>query len=66
MIEPTETESRETLDTFIEVLEELVAVAADNPDALRNAPLSTPVGRLDEVLAARKPIVAWRNESPGA
>ena len=66
MVEPTETESRETLDTFIEVLKELVAQAAEDPDALRNAPLSTPVGRLNEVLAARKPIVAWREESSGA
>ncbi len=53
MIEPTETESRETLDYFIETMKELAALAEQQPDLLREAPATTPVGRLDEVAAAR-------------
>jgi len=53
MIEPTETESRETLDRFAAALIELAARARENPDELRRAPVTTPVGRLDEVAAAR-------------
>ncbi|MFN2351048.1 MAG: aminomethyl-transferring glycine dehydrogenase subunit GcvPB [Kiritimatiellia bacterium] len=53
MIEPTETETRETLDRFVEVMRELAAIARDNPAELKNAPVTTPVGRLDEVAAAR-------------
>ncbi len=55
MIEPTETETLETLDAFVEVMRGLAAQAADDPDALRRAPLKTPVGRLDEAAAARRP-----------
>lgn len=53
MIEPTETETRETLDAFIRTMVELAELAEENPDALKNAPVTTPVGRLDEVAAAR-------------
>ncbi len=53
MVEPTETEDRDTLDRFVEVVEELFELAKNNPDALHEAPVSTPVGRLDEVKAAR-------------
>ncbi|MBT8041623.1 MAG: aminomethyl-transferring glycine dehydrogenase subunit GcvPB [Kiritimatiellales bacterium] len=53
MIEPTETEDRDTLDRFVKVMEELFEVAETDPDKLHNAPVSTPVGRLDEVKAAR-------------
>ena len=53
MIEPTETEDRDTLDNFVAVLEELIELARTDPDKLRQAPISTPVGRLDEVKAAR-------------
>mgnify|MGYP004478709407 FL=1 len=59
MIEPTETESRETLDEAVEVLRELCQMAYDNADALHAAPVTTPVGRLDEVGAARHPVVKF-------
>jgi glycine dehydrogenase subunit 2 len=55
MIEPTETESVETLDRFVEVMREIAERAASEPDALKRAPLTTPVGRLDEATAARRP-----------
>lgn len=53
MIEPTETETRETLDMFICAMKELAKEARDHPDKLKEAPVTTPVGRLDEVAAAR-------------
>lgn len=53
MVEPTETESKETLDEAIEVLRNLYEIANTNPDALHQAPILTPVTRLDEVRAAR-------------
>lgn len=60
MIEPTETESVETLDTFCDAMIAIAQEAKDHPQRLRDAPLSTPVTRLDEVLAARKPDVCWK------
>jgi glycine dehydrogenase subunit 2 len=53
MIEPTETESKETLDAFIAAMRDIAAQAASAPEALHAAPLTTPVGRLDETRAAR-------------
>lgn len=53
MIEPTETETKETLDYFIRTMIELAGLAENNPQALHDAPVSTPVGRLDETAAAR-------------
>jgi len=53
MIEPTETESRETLDAFIAAMQAIAEEAVAQPETLRAAPTSTPVGRLDEVRAAR-------------
>ncbi len=53
MIEPTETESRETLDVFVEAMLAIAAQAESDPDSLHAAPVSTPVGRLDETKAAR-------------
>jgi glycine dehydrogenase subunit 2 len=53
MIEPTETESKETLDRFIEAMLEIAGQAETAPEALHECPLSTPVGRLDETKAAR-------------
>jgi len=53
MIEPTETESRETLDTFVAAMKEIAQEAFADPEALRSAPSTTPVRRLDEVKAAR-------------
>jgi glycine dehydrogenase subunit 2 len=57
MIEPTETESRETLESFAKVLR---AIAAEDPELLRDAPHSTPVCRPDEVNAAKNPVLAWK------
>ncbi|MBN1844695.1 MAG: aminomethyl-transferring glycine dehydrogenase subunit GcvPB [Sedimentisphaerales bacterium] len=59
MIEPTETESRETLDGFIEAMIEIARRAQTDPDSLRSAPRTTPVGRLDETAAARQINVAF-------
>ena len=59
MIEPTETESKETLDTFIQVMKTILKEAQEDPDKLRHAPYSTPVRRLDEVLAARQLTLKW-------
>ena len=55
MVEPTETESLETLDHFVGVMREVAELAASDPDAVRRAPTTTPVGRLDEAAAARRP-----------
>jgi glycine dehydrogenase subunit 2 len=59
MIEPTETESKETLDSFISAMQAIAAEARDNADLVRNAPARTPVGRLDEARAARRPVLRW-------
>ena len=53
MIEPTETESKETMDSFISAMREIAQLAIDDPQALKAAPINTPVGRLDEVAAAK-------------
>jgi glycine dehydrogenase subunit 2 len=62
MIEPTETESLEVLDRFVEAMEAIVREAAESPETLKQAPTRTPVRRIDEVLAARRPIVRWHPE----
>jgi glycine dehydrogenase subunit 2 len=59
MMEPTETESKETLDGFIETMITIAKEAEENPDLLRQAPQRVKVRRLDEVLAARKPKLRW-------
>jgi len=59
MIEPTETESKETLDEFCEAMISIAREAEETPELVRSAPLTTPVKRLDDVLAARKPDVCW-------
>jgi glycine dehydrogenase subunit 2 len=63
MIEPTETESKETIDSFIEVMIEIAQQAKDAPEQLLLCPTTTPVGQLDETLAARKPDVASLGQS---
>jgi glycine dehydrogenase subunit 2 len=63
MVEPTETEGREELDLFIDAMKSIAEEAARDPELLKEAPLSTVVGRLDEVSAARKPILRWRPEA---
>lgn len=62
MIEPTETESKETLDHFIEVMIQIAKEVEENPDLVLEAPHNTAVKRLDEVTAARKPVVRWKKE----
>ena len=57
MIEPTETESKETLDEFIAVMRRIAAEAAEDPSILHSAPHNTPIGRPDETTAARQPIL---------
>ncbi len=60
MIEPTETESLETLDYAVDALLAIAEQAKTDPEGVHAAPLNTPVGRLDEVAAARKPKLRWR------
>ena len=57
MIEPTETESKETLDGFIEIMRHIAAEAISDPESLKTAPHTTPVRRLDETTAARQPVL---------
>jgi glycine dehydrogenase subunit 2 len=57
MVEPTETETRETLDAFAQAIEAILAEAEDDPEIAQGAPYTTPVRRLDEVAANRKPVV---------
>ncbi len=61
MIEPTETESLQTIDQFIGIMEEIAQEAKTNPDNLRNAPLNTPIGRTDEVFAAKMMIFSYKD-----
>jgi glycine dehydrogenase subunit 2 len=61
MIEPTETESKETLDGFIEIMRHIAAEAISDPESLKTAPHTTPVRRLDETTAARQPILKIRD-----
>jgi glycine dehydrogenase subunit 2 len=60
MIEPTETESKETLDEFARALLAIAEEARTSPELLTSAPTSTPVGRLDEVAAARSPVLRYK------
>jgi glycine dehydrogenase subunit 2 len=63
MIEPTESETKETLDAFCEALLAIAREAQETPDEVRNAPHYAPLGRLDEATAARKPDLRWRAPS---
>ncbi|MBR1394906.1 MAG: aminomethyl-transferring glycine dehydrogenase subunit GcvPB [Prevotella sp.] len=60
MIEPTENESKETLDGFIAVMRQIAEEAKTNPDEVKTAPHTTPIGRVDDVLAAKHPVVTYR------
>ncbi|HEV7585064.1 MAG TPA: aminomethyl-transferring glycine dehydrogenase subunit GcvPB [Solirubrobacteraceae bacterium] len=62
MVEPTETETKETLDAFADAIAEILAEAARDPEMARNAPYTTPVRRLDEVTAAKRPVI---RQAPG-
>ena len=57
LVEPTETETRETLDAFVDAIVAIIAEAKDDPEIARNAPYGTPVRRLDEAGAAKRPRV---------
>ncbi len=59
MIEPTETETRETLDRFIEVMKIIAEEAKNSPELLKNAPSNTRIGRVDETRAAREQVLRW-------
>ena len=61
MIEPTETETKERLDGFADSIRAILEEARDDPEIARNAPYDTPVRRLDEGAAARKPVVRERS-----
>ena len=63
LIEPTETESKETLDEFVEVMGALLKLAAEDPQAMKDAPITTPVRRLDDVKAAKELDIAWRGHA---
>jgi glycine dehydrogenase subunit 2 len=60
MIEPTETESRESVEALAEALIAIAEEAATRPDLLHDAPTTAPIGRLDEATAARKPVLRWQ------
>ncbi|MCC5422252.1 aminomethyl-transferring glycine dehydrogenase subunit GcvPB [Clostridium botulinum] len=60
MIEPTESESKDTVDEFIDAMKRIAVEAKENPELLHEAPVNAPVRRLDQVKAARKPILRWQ------
>jgi glycine dehydrogenase subunit 2 len=60
MVEPTDTESKESIDAAVKVYRELYELAKTDPDALRQAPVNTTVRRLDEVTAAREPVLRYK------
>ena len=59
MLEPTETESKDTLDWAAEVFRQLYQLAHEDPELMHNAPHNAQIGRPDEVRAARKPVLRW-------
>ncbi|MBX9668775.1 MAG: aminomethyl-transferring glycine dehydrogenase subunit GcvPB [Candidatus Obscuribacterales bacterium] len=60
MIEPTETESKETLDSFVDIMKQIDRESIETPNTVLDAPHNTPVAKLDEALAARKPNLRWQ------
>ena len=60
MIEPTETEAKETLDDFVAAMRQIARDAAEDPQKLKDAPRSRPVRRVDEVKAAKQPVLRYR------
>jgi glycine dehydrogenase subunit 2 len=63
MIEPTETESRSTLDAFADALIDLARQAETHPEAFQEYPKTTPISRPDEATAARQPVLVWNAEA---
>lgn len=66
MIEPTETESKETLDAFCDAMLQIAKEAEENPEIVQTAPHTTIVKRLDETLAARKPVLVYERPQPSS
>ena len=62
LVEPTETESKQSLDHFISTLRDLVDKLKKDSESFKAAPVFTPIRRLDETQAARKPILRWKEE----
>ena len=62
MIEPTETESKETLDNFVQVMRQIAIEVENDPELVQESPLKAPVSRVDETLAARQPNLRWQVE----
>lgn len=60
MIEPTECESKDTIDGFISVMRQIAKEAKENPEIVKSAPHDTPIGRVDDVLAAKQPILTYK------
>ena len=65
MIEPTETESKQELDAFIEAMLAIAKESQEQPELVKAAPHTTRIGRIDEAAAARSPILRWRPEIQG-
>jgi glycine dehydrogenase subunit 2 len=63
MIEPTETESKQELDGFIEAMLSIAKEAEEKPELVKTAPHTTRIGRIDEAAAARKPVLRWKGEN---
>ncbi|MGH7331522.1 MAG: aminomethyl-transferring glycine dehydrogenase subunit GcvPB, partial [Candidatus Rokuibacteriota bacterium] len=59
MIEPTETESKQTLDAFCDAMIQIAREAGEDPSLIHDAPVTTPVRRLDQTRAAREPVLRW-------
>lgn len=66
LIEPTETEAKETLDEFVAVMADLLKLANENPQAMKDAPVTTPVRRLDDVKAAKELDLSWKGATRAA
>lgn len=64
MMEPTETEPPEAIEALAEAMIAIAAEAEEDPDKLHGAPLTAPIGRLDETTAARRPVLRWQPEAP--
>jgi glycine dehydrogenase subunit 2 len=61
MIEPTENESKETIDNFIKIMRTIAEEASHQPDIVKSAPSKTPIRRVNDILAAKHPILTWRS-----
>jgi glycine dehydrogenase subunit 2 len=62
MIEPTETESKQELDAFIDAMLSIAREVQEQPELVKTAPHTTRLGRIDEAAAARRPVLRWKRE----